>query len=873
MTKKYLIITFFIFLFNWGVAQTSIKIDAENKPLNAVLLELRETYDYQFSYSDNQLSKYKISLHKTFSNKDKAIEYILNEYPLKLKKAGSVYIIIPDKRKEKRISRASATKIIGQIVEAGSYEPLPFSHILINNQQMVSDVLGNFNYTASIDSAFHIRISHLGYYVYDTTLVAGINQVFTLTPSTETLPEVIVKDKVIEKSTIIGERSGKMKLNYTISKFLPGQGDNSVFNLLRSMPGIQAAGEQSNDLLIWGSYEGQSPITFDEFTIFGLKNYNDNISSINPFMVKDIEIFKGGFEAKYGNRVGGIVNITGKNGNMKKPSFSMNINTTTVNGLVEIPLFKKSSFMAAYRQTYYNLYNRDDFNIFAPTRTSSKSGGIDSGGNNSSPNFDFEVYPDDYVFRDLNLKYTFIPNSNNLLYISFYKGGDNFSLSTSTEFGHFKNNNEGSKSDKPFNIEYINKEENNQEGLSLFYGKTWDNYNTTKLIISHSKFEKQIQDTIETNSTETNFIYNDDNANIGNTAQENKVKLQHTITLLENKQIDIGLGVVNNTADITTVTHLFDTISLDQTYTTSSNRLFAYFQENIPLGRRFNFKAGVRLNLSQKNNKYLLEPRISGLYQINEHVKLNSAFGLYNQFMYKIANVDRDTNYNYLWITADDDIPTLRAMHAVFGFNLVKNKFTLDIEGYYKHTNNYGKRYSVVNDANKFADDEYVLFTGQARTYGIDIYIKKDFKNSSIWTSYTLSKAEQCLSETGENLPDFELAPQDQRHEFKITGIVNIKKIYLSGSYVYGSGMQIIKEAFEYEDDIDYNRVDVAFTYKINAKRFSGETGISVLNVFDTQNLKYSNLKTIHLPASIGTVNIYSNAVPFTPIVFLKLKF
>ncbi len=132
-----------------------------------------------------------------------------------------------------------------------------------------------------------------------------------MTPQIERIAEVQVLGNLVEQSTLIGDQAGRIKINHRIAPVLPGHGDNSVFNLLRLMPGILAAGEQSTDLLIWGSYEGQSLITFDEFTLFGLKNYCDNISVVNPFVVKNIEVYKGGFDANYGNRIGGIVNITG----------------------------------------------------------------------------------------------------------------------------------------------------------------------------------------------------------------------------------------------------------------------------------------------------------------------------------------------------------------------------------------------------------------------------------------------------------------------------------------------------------------------------------------------------------------------------------
>ena len=72
---------------------------------------------------------------------------------------------------------------------------------------------------------------------------------------------------------------------------------------------------------------------------------------------------KGGYDARYGERVGGIVNITGKNGNTERTSFSVNLNNMTLNGMVEIPLFKNGSLIVALRHTYYELYNPGELNL------------------------------------------------------------------------------------------------------------------------------------------------------------------------------------------------------------------------------------------------------------------------------------------------------------------------------------------------------------------------------------------------------------------------------------------------------------------------------------------------------------------------------
>jgi hypothetical protein len=107
-----------------------------------------------------------------------------------------------------------------------------------------------------------------------------------------------------------------------------------------------------------------------------------------------------------------------------------------------------------------------------------------------------------------------------------------------------------------------------------------------------------------------------------------------------------------------------------------------------------------------------------------------------------------------------------------------------------------------------------------------------------------------------------------------VASIFNVGKFYFSGDYVYGSGMEILREV--YKDDtsnVAYNRVDVAVTYRFTPRWVTGEVGFSVINLFDTQNLKYSNLKTIHLTPELGDIRVYSNSVPFTPVIFLKLVF
>jgi len=869
-----LVLSFLIAFF--ASAQTElIKVDVTNQPLNTVLVQLRNQYNFQFSYSDNQLSQHKITVSKVFSTKDEAVRYLMKDLPFAVKKSGEVYIIIPDKKKLKGVTGKEQKQITGQVVEAGSFEPLPFSNILINNHPLIADVTGTFNYTASADSSFHVRISHLGYYICDTTLNSGFSHQFKLVPATQKLPEVLILNNVVEKSTMIGEKVGKSTINPNIARYLPGQGDNSVFNLIRLMPGIQAAGEQSGDLLMWGSSEGQNQVTFDEFTLFGLKNYSDNISAVNPFLVKNIEILKGGFEAKYGNRVGGIVNITGKNGNTQKPVFSLNVNPTTLNGLVEIPLFKKSSLLVAYRQTYYDLFSSEDFNFFAPVRPSSKNQTKSAQIRNVQ--FDLNVYPNDYTFRDLNLKYTWNFDNGDLFYVSLYGGSDFFSLSTEANTTREFRDKSGRTITTPITINLLNDEENTQRGISAFYSKSWKNNLISKFVFTHSDFSRSITDEVQSSNTTTQVNYNNDRFKINNEAIETSFKIDNTLNLINGNQLEFGGGFYSNEASIINKASLLDTLSVDTLNRYQNSRFFAYVQDNLPIGKRLTIKAGARLNLTTTNARLYFEPRLNATYKLSNLIKMNASWGKYNQFMYKISNADKDKNYSWMWVTSNENIPVLKANHLAAGVNYFKNDLTLNVETYYRQTKNIAQRVFEpnFNPDNSFRNEGFFALYGDAKTYGIDFYAKKDFGKHSVWTSYTLSEALERFARRNMVLPAYSLAPQHQKHEFKISGLFNMGKFYFSANYVYGSGLEVLRQIYKNEvnNNVSYNRVDAAVTYHFTPKRFSGEIGFSVMNLFDTQNLKYSNFKNIQLTPELGNIRVYSDAVPFTPTLFLKLVF
>ncbi|MCX6238675.1 MAG: TonB-dependent receptor plug domain-containing protein [Bacteroidia bacterium] len=832
---RFIFSLFILLLAGSSVFSQEVEVVAYNAPLNKILIGLRDKYKLQFSFNDRLLSQYNLSISRKFPSPDDAIQSLINGLPLICQKKRDVFMIVP----EKKVVSQRNYLLFGQIAEAKTNEPLPFSRLFVDDRIVVSDLKGSFSYQSSDDSLFRIRVSHLGYYLLDTVLVAGINHQLKLTPSIIGLREIIIKDKSPDRSTQISKKAGVMTINHQLARYLPGNGDNSVFTLLRLMPGILASSEQSNGLIIWGSYEGHSEILFDGFTIWGLKSFDDDIDVVNPLIAKEIEVFKGGYDATLGDRVGGIVRISGKSGSTIKPSFSLNINNVTMNGMVEVPLWKNSSLLLAFRQTYYNLYNGKDIlpannrNVVIPV-------------SRSNPNIDYTVFPD-YNYRDANIKFTTRNDNGELFSLSLIGAGDRFKYTINQLSG---NN----------SLFKISSENNNQYGGSAFYGRTWRNGNITNITTSWSSIKTDLSDIQKVVSTNNIIIVKRDEQTY-NQISEFSGRADNFVSLSPSHRLENGIGFEMNNVGLRA-----DSSGVTQTnLKTQVYRMNGYLQDHITLPGEVDIKFGFRADIPFNLNKIYIQPRLSTSIKVTDFIKLNAALGIYNQFISKSSVVDEQGNYRYIWTACDNkDVPVLRAVHWVLGSSYHQNDFTFSVEAYLKNTDGLTR---FIRKSQRFKD---LIYRGEGRSYGLDFFVKKDFRGHSAWISYTLSKTEERFSYFSQY--QFRAAAQDQRHELKAAVIFNVKPFSFSANYVFGSGFLFNNGTATKPDYInpDYNRMDVAVNYRFNIGKVAAETGLSVLNLFNSKNIRYSNFEKVPSDQST-TLNIYSEAVPFSPRLSLRL--
>ncbi len=233
------IIFLVIFPFYLSAQQAEIIVNAHNQPLNQILISLRDKYAIRFSFDDNLLSKYKVTLTKSFATAEKAVSSLLKPFPLTYNLQGDVFVIW---KRGKATGTNEKYFLKGYIKDSKTGEPLAYSHILSDEKNTVSDVDGYFSEIVRYDTVYHLVISHLGYYILDTLLRPGRVHTIRLIPSAVRLQEVRITGKAVDYVSQIGQRPGIMRLNSKVATHLPGYGDNSVFNLLRATASTRNSG-------------------------------------------------------------------------------------------------------------------------------------------------------------------------------------------------------------------------------------------------------------------------------------------------------------------------------------------------------------------------------------------------------------------------------------------------------------------------------------------------------------------------------------------------------------------------------------------------------------------------------------------------------
>ena len=505
------------------------------------------------------------------------------------------------------------------------------------------------------------------------------NVMIKLEPSTELLSEVII---LSDRQDLLqtNEKVGLIKMTPLKMNVLPSLGEKDIFRTFQLMPGISAANENSSGLYVRGGTPDQSLVLFDGIPIYNVQHLFGFYSAFNSNAIKDIQLYKGGFDAKYGGRLSSVVEITGKEGNNKRFGAMADVSLMSVNGYVEFPIGKKITFLAAGRRSlqtslYESIFNQSTSSssstnkpIYSETSDEDDKktppGGFKGQGNSTS----YDSY-----FYDLNAKLTYKPSVNDIISLSFYNGKDDLDNSFTPE---------------GMSVAFDNEDvtEWGNTGAAAKWSRNWNSRLYSNLLATYSNY---YNDRIRSStypyypSGSSSYTKVTDTTVESNNLDDFSAKLDFEYKLTNKQQLDFGFHVsqtnTNYILSENDTTSVLNTVSNAELYS-------LYIQDKFSLyNRRLELTTGVRANYYTPTKKTYYEPRMTASYVLTPKLKIKGSAGYYYQFAKKITREDIMQGNRDFWLMADgEQMPVGSSLQGVIGLSYETKEYLFDGEAYYK---------------------------------------------------------------------------------------------------------------------------------------------------------------------------------------------
>jgi len=820
-----------------------IRIKAEAKSLADVLQDLSQNHGLSFSIDAALAQKCYITIDQDFDQPKSALSVMLERCHLAAKETAGVFSIYSIEKKKKEASTPHT--YIFQLLDENSEEPLPNASLWIGNKLVNANSDGLISFQSN-KAFLAIHAGQIGYESKDTIMAPkGLLKLY-LSPRKYYLEEVILEQDSLTVKKRVTQNTGQIRLNHHVVAFLLGNNNNTLYNLLYLQPGILGAAENSSDFNIWGSYHGQNLVRFDQIPLFSSTALNNQLGIINGLMINDVAVYKGGFGAAHEDRIGGIIDLTGKMGNPHKFSTEVNLNTQFLSGRVNVPIAKKYVFQGSFRTTLEHLLGEQG--LFS----------------NGLKKLDLYYIPN-YTFKDFNLKFSRRSSKGNQYYISLLGNKER-------SFYQFEN------LELDVDQKWKNEVNRQQWGGSFFYTKAWEKAGILSAALSYTDY------TVDHSSGNWFFEISGDGLNSNDSLNNQGTNLTNQVTLSQDGDLPEEAFFLKTTNGIKTVTakidHQWPTFSYhslkwglafthngtyfkqgavltDQQERPNFRQVAQwkyYIQDKIYLGSQSTIEPGIKINYVPYSKQLYWQPRLRANLNWNSYWNINLAWGLYNQFLSQIVEIDTFGNYFYYWELFDDETFLVSdSQHYLVKVQFEKNNWQGFLEAYLKKTNSIFR-----SAAESLYSDQFALSYGKGKGRGVDFKIQKRHPKYDFWLAYSYSKILENFNDTS-----YQRAPHDQTHELKGALVFNQNPWFFSLNGIYGSGLYLNNLGKN-----PYQRIDVAFRYDFRFLQGQFSTGLSITNLLNAKNV--GALGRSNLP---NDLTVFSRGLPRTPRLFLKGSF
>ena len=767
--------------------------------------------------------------------------------------------------------------------------------ISYNNEGTTSDVDGNYNLVVTTLERITVSFSHISFTSYSKIFTVPKGKVIRFSPKlnfkTEEIKEVYIKNRR-------NDSEGITNVDIKDIKEIPGA-NAGVENVLMTFAGVNNNNELSTQYNVRGG-------NFDENLVYvnGIEVYRpflvrsgqqEGLSFINVDMTKNVNFSAGGFQAKYGDKLSSVLDITYRTPEEFAASVKLNLlgGTATVEG--EMFKNKLSAITSVrYRDNSLLVNSKDIETNFRPkfadvqTFLSYKVNDrftLDFLGNFSS---------NDYNYTPITRRTKFGTLANPLELIVYYDGQekDNYQ----TLFGALKGTYQANDN---LNIDVTASSYNTQESehydilASYNLGEvdanlgseTFGDVEFSEGIGSHLSHARnnldalisnfQVKATYKKDNNQFDFGLKYQNEDIRDKLREWEVidsagfSIRPPNHSINNQPYDPYEGEITPFQEVRA------------TNDTKIDRFTAFAQWSKKDEWKENevwYNIGVRAhNWSVKGegiestNQTVFSPR--GQIAIKPNWDKDMLFRFSTGFYYQppFYKELRDRNG-----VVQPSVKAQKSIHFVLGndyrFNMWKRPFKLISEAYYKHLTDVNP-YTVDNVRIRYAADN----NATAYATGVDLRLNGEFvPGTESWISIGYLSTKENIDNRGEIA-----RPTDQRFKFAmlfqdyVPTIPNLK-MYLNLVFNTGvpGGSPSYSDSYLFQGRLNsYKRADIGISYVVvdenrrpssnllnNFKELS--FGVEIFNMFDVQNsITNTWVRDVYSKRSFGIPNYMTSRV------------
>ena len=680
---------------------------------------------------------------------------------------------------------ATAQKVIvsGYVTDAGSgermidatvYEKASYAGTTTNNY-------GFFSLPLPPGKA-EIIVSYLGYdaLTADVNLTRDTVMNFSLTMSSSEIDAVTITATGRQSKV---ESAQMSMIDIPVEKFLRLPvifGEADVLKVIQLLPGVQSGTEGSTGIYVRGGGPDQNLFLLDGVPVYNASHLFGFMSVFNPDAMKSVQLYKGGFPARYGERLSSVVDIRMKEGNEKEFHGNFAIGLVSSKLSLEGPIIKdKTAFIISARRTYYDVLAQP-FIIAANRNNDTKN----TGG---------------YYFYDLNTKINHRFSEKSRLYLSSYLGRDRAYTRSKNEPDYYDENNDRYEYEDNYGLGWGN----------IITSLRWNYLISNKLFSNTTLTYSKYNFDVDIKSSATNLTTNEEELNhfkYFSGIEDLGAKIDFDYYLSTRHSVKFGTGYTWHFFKPGVTTYRYDPMEestvIDTTFgdvKIRANEVILYAEDNFDVTPRIKMNAGIRMSLFnvQDTSYFVFQPRLSVRYLVNDDLSFKVSYSKMAQFVHLLttSTVSLPTDL-WLPVTRRFEPPVSHQVAMGSGF-MLPGKLEVTAEAFYKTMDNLIEYKEGASFGGTGSGWESKVEKGRGWAYGAEIMLEKNYGKLTGWIGYTLSWTERQF----ENLNFGRVFPAkyDRRHDISVAATYKFSNRVDAGLvWVYGTGNAATLGVMEY---------------------------------------------------------------------------